>query len=174
MDVKQRVKALKGAFRREAHKVRKVAIGNLRKSVHSNKDLEKGVYTDVLKRGTGFKVTIGSKVMKGRYKGKRSGIKRYGRARLTWTGFGYHTNRHGKEKPVLIWVEGGTRWRRTKGKNRFVTDGQWRTAGTHRGFMKRYGFMGKTLEDVRGNVTEELHEEVINSINKVAKKHGCK
>lgn len=173
LDVKQRIKALKGAFRREANRVRKQALTNLRGSIRSDKDLEKGVRAVVMKRKAGFSVTIGTKVMKGRYKGKRNGVKRYGRAKKTWTGFAYHTNRQGKEKPVLIWAEGGTKWRRTKSKQRFEANGKWRTAGTHRGFMKRYGFMAKTLEDVKGSVTENLHTEVINSVKQVAKKHGC-
>lgn len=39
--------------------------------------------------------------------------------------------------------------------------------------MKRYGFMQKTASDVRDSVTDNLHNEVINSVRKVAKKYGC-
>ena len=53
-----------------------------------------------------------------------------------------------------------------------MVGGKWRT-GTTRGFMKRYGFMQKTAADVRDRVTDSLHDEVINSVRKVAKKHGC-
>jgi len=39
--------------------------------------------------------------------------------------------------------------------------------------MKRYGFMAKTADDVRDSVTGSLHNELINSVTKVAKKYGC-
>ena len=172
LDTKQRLKALKGAFRREANRVRKTALNNLRGNIRTDKDLERGVRAVVMKRKAGFSVTIGTKVMKGRYKGRRKGVRRYGRAKKTWTGFSYHTNRAGKEKPVLIWAEAGTKWRKSKSATRYMVGGQWRTGKT-RGFMKRYGFMAKTASDVRNSVTDNLHREVINSVTKIAKKHGC-
>lgn len=172
LDPKQRLKAIKGAFRREANRVRKTAVNNLRSSIRTDKDMEKGVRAVVMKRAAGFRVTIGTKVMKGRYKGKRNGVRRYGRAKKTWSGFSFHTNRQGKDKPVLIWAEAGTKWRRTKNATRYNTAQGWRTGKT-RGFMKRYGFMAKTLEQVRGTVTDNLHKEVIDNVTRVAKKHGC-
>lgn len=172
MDTKKRLKALKGAFRREANKVRKTAVTNLRNSIRSDKDLERGIRAEVLKRKAGFRVTIGAKVMKGRYKGKRNGVRRYGRAKSTWTNFSYHTNRQGKEKPVLIWAEAGTKWRKSKKATRYLVGGKWRTGRT-RGFMKRYGFMDKTAAAVRDSVTNDLHNELANSVTKVAKKYGC-
>lgn len=158
MDSKQRLKALKGAFRREANQVRKTAINNLRGSIRSDRDLERGVRALVFKRKTGFRVTIGTKqANKKTGKGER----------------GFHTNRWGLKKPVLIWADAGTKWRKVKQRHRFKINGKWVTAGKSRGFMKRYGFMQKTLSDVRGNVTENLHNELITSVRKVAKKHGC-
>lgn len=50
MDVKHRKRALKGAFRREANQVRRTAINNLRSSLHSNRDLEKGIRAIVFKK----------------------------------------------------------------------------------------------------------------------------
>lgn len=173
MEVKHRLKALKGAFRREANKVRKKALVNLRSSIRTDKDLEKGVRTVIMKRKAGFSVTIGTKTMKGRYKGKRNGVRRYGRAKSTWAGFSFHTNRQGKEKPVLIWAEGGTKWRRVKQRHRFMINGKWVAAGKNRGFMKRYGFMKTTLDQVRESVTNDLQNELANSVKKVAKKYGC-
>ena len=61
MDVKHRKRALKGAFRREANQVRRTAINNLRSSLHSNRDLEKGIRAIVFKKAAGFRVTIGTK-----------------------------------------------------------------------------------------------------------------
>lgn len=61
LEPKRRMQALKGGFRREANKVRKTAINNLRSSISSNKDLEKGVRAIVFKRAAGFRVTVGTK-----------------------------------------------------------------------------------------------------------------
>ena len=156
MDIKKRLKVLKGAFRREANTVRKIAINNLRGSIRSDRDLESGIRAIVFKRKTGFRVTIGTK------KAGKSGKE-----------YGFHTNRRGLKKPVLIWAEEGTKWRKSKKATRYFTFGSgWRT-GKNRGAMKRYGFMQKTREQVRDSVTGNLHNEVINSVNKVAKKYGC-
>lgn len=148
MAPKQRAKALRGAFRRAANQVRKAALENLRSSIRSDKDLERGVRTVVYKRVAGFKVTVGTK------KGK-----------LGRGGYGYHKNRQGLEKPVLIWAEDGTASRSTKGIGRVK-----RSTGR----MKRYGFMHKTLEQTKGNITSTLHNEIRDNVQKVAKKYGCK
>ena len=73
---------------------------------------------------------------------------------------------------MLIWAEAGTKWRKSKKATRYLVGGKWRTGRT-RGFMKRYGFMQKTLTEVRDRVTDSLHNEVVNSITKEAKKYGC-
>lgn len=153
MDTRKRMKALKGAFRREANNVRKTAINNLRGSIRTDRDLERGIRTVVFKRKAGFRVTIGTK------KAGKSGKE-----------YGFHVNRRGLEKPVLIWAEGGTNLRRTKTKTRIFTRSR---KGHKTGRMKRYGFMRKTLTDVRDRITDSLHDEVINSVTKEAKKYGC-
>lgn len=79
LEPKRRLQAIKGGFRREANKVRKTAINNLRNSVRSNKDLEKGVRAIVFKRKAGFRVTVGT---------KKAGKNGKGEA-------GFHTNRQG-------------------------------------------------------------------------------
>lgn len=81
MDTKKRLKALKGAFRREANRVRKTALNNLRGSIRTDKDLERGVRAVVFKRKAGFRVTIGAK------KAGKSGKE-----------YGFHTNRKGLKK----------------------------------------------------------------------------
>lgn len=149
LEPKRRLQAIKGGFRKEANRVRKTAINNLRESVRSDRDLEKGVRSLVFKRKAGFRITVGTK--KARKNGK-------GEA-------GFHTNRRGLKKPILIWAEDGTAQRRTKsGKH----------AARSTGRMKRYGFMNKTLKAERGNVTENIHEMVMENVQKVAKKYGCK
>ena len=85
MDVKHRKRALKGAFRREANQVRRTAINNLRSSLHSNRDLEKGIRAIVFKKAAGFRVTIGTKKANPKTgKGEK----------------GMHINRQGLKKPV--------------------------------------------------------------------------
>lgn len=153
MDTKKRLKALKGAFRREANRVRKTAINNLRGSIRTDRDLERGVRAIVFKRKAGFRVTIGTK------KAGKSGKE-----------YGFHTNRRGQKKPVLIWAEEGTVRRHTKTRTSFFVRSR---KGHSTGRMKRYGFMLKTLKEVRDRVTDSLHSEVVNSIMKEAKKYGC-
>ena len=156
MDVKHRKRALKGAFRREANQVRRTAINNLRSSLHSNRDLEKGIRAIVFKKAAGFRVTIGTKKAN-RKTGK--GEK------------GMHINRQGLKKPVLIWAEGGTEQRKTKTKTRvFVRERR----GHNPGRMKRYGFMRKTQTDVRDKVTADLRNEIVESVTKTANQYGCK
>lgn len=156
LEPKRRLQAIKGGFRREANKVRKTAINNLRNSVRSNKDLEKGVRAIVFKRKAGFRVTVGT---------KKAGKNGKGEA-------GFHTNRQGLKKPVLIWVEEGTQERKTKG------NGGKRAARrrfAHRtGRMRRYGFMTQTLNDVRDTVTADIHDMVTDNVLKIAQKYGCK
>lgn len=156
MDVKHRKRALKGAFRREANQVRRTAINNLRSSLHSNRDLEKGIRAIVFKKAAGFRVTIGTKKAN-RKTGK--GEK------------GMHINRQGLKKPVLIWAEGGTEQRKTKTKTRVFARER---RGHNTGRMKRYGFMRKTQTDVRDKVTADLRNEIVESVTKTANKYGCK
>ena len=100
LEPKRRLQAIKGGFRKEANQVRKTAINNLRSSIQSNKDLEKGVRAILFKRKAGFRVTVGT---------KRAGKNGKGEA-------GFHTNRQGLKKPILIWAEEGTEERKTKPK----------------------------------------------------------
>ena len=156
MDPKMRLKALKGAFRREANRVRKTAIKNLRESIRSDRDLERGVRAMLYKRkSAGFRVTVGTKRI------KKSGKE-----------YGYHLNRKGLKKPVLMWADAGTKMRKTAKPTKYLVGGRWRT-GRMRGYMKQYGFMQKTADEVRDSITDRLRKEVINSVKKVAKQYGC-
>ena len=156
LEPKRRLQAIKGGFRKEANQVRKTAINNLRSSVQSNKDLEKGVRAIVFKRKAGFRVTVGT---------KRAGKNGKGEA-------GFHTNRQGLKKPILIWAEEGTKERKTKSSGGKRAD---RKRSAHRtGRMKRYGFMAQTLNGVRDTVTNNIREMVAENVQQIAKKYGCK
>ena len=89
LDPKRREKALRRAFRREATRVRRSAVNRLRGSIRSDRDLESGIRALVFKRkAVGFRVTVGTK-----------------RVKRTGKEFGFHKNRRGLKKPVLIWAE---------------------------------------------------------------------
>lgn len=158
MEPKRRLQAIKGGFRKEANLVRKTAINNLRNSIRTDKDLEKGVRAIVFKRKAGFKVTVGTK------KANKSGK---GEA-------GFHTNRQGLKKPVLIWAEEGTDERRTKPKQGTRRRASRLRASHPTGRMKRYGYMAQTLRSVRDTVTDNVHKMVTDNVEKIAKKYGCK
>lgn len=158
LEPKRRLQAIKGGFRKEANRVRKTAINNLRSSgIKSNKDLEKGVRAIVYKRAAGFRVTVGTK----------RASKKTGKGEA-----GFHTNRQGLKKPVLIWAEDGTQERKTKGNGGKRAT---RRRSAHRtGKMKRYGFIAQTDNAVSGTVTNNIHRLVTENVLKVAEKYGCK
>ena len=154
LEPKQRLKALKGAFRKEVGRVRKTAINNLRDSIRSDRDLEKGVRAIVFKKQAGFRVTIGTRKANKNGKGE----------------YGFHKNRQGLKKPVLIWAEEGTKQRKTKTQTKIFKRSR---KGHPTGRMKRYGFMRQTRDEVTGSVTANIHKDVIDSVTKTAKKYGC-
>lgn len=154
LEPKRRLQAIKGGIRKTGNKVRKKAVSNLRSSgIHSGRDLEKGVRLVVYKKkAAGFRVTVGTKKASGRKKAQ-----------------GYHTNKRGLQKPVLIWWESGTRDRHTKSKTRVFTR---KKKGHYTGRIRARRFMEQTLEQTRGTVTEDMHTMIRESVQKVIKKYG--
>lgn len=168
LEPKQRVKALKSGFRKEAQNVRKTAVNNLRSTgINDAADLSKGIRAVVFQRTAGFRVTIGTQRSQ-KYVNKKTGAVKIKKA------VGFHTNRKGMDKPILIWAEAGTELRQTKssrGRSRMFTA---RKRGSHStGRMKRYGFMEQTLNDVRGSVTNDVHELVMENVKTISRKYGC-
>lgn len=177
MDEKHRLKALKSAFRAEGNKVRKIAAGNLRSKMRSNRKLETCIRVVVSKKKPQFTVTVSPK---GR--ATRSGKNGGGRQAK-----GYYTNRRGFSIPVLVWAEDGTKpryTRRTAGNR-----GGWLSGfdpmtgkrlrsksskGAYRGRMPAMGFMARTKVQAAPQVTDGLHEAVRAYTAKTAKKYGCK
>ena len=162
MEVSKREKALRGAFRRVANSTRKVAVSNLQQTdINNASALASGVRAIVYKRKTGFRVTIAPKKANRQGKGERS----------------MHLNRQGLKKPVLLWAERGTVYRKTKSRVRVKgAYGKWYTTGLGRGAMSRtrYEFMKRTARQVDGKNTAILHDEIRKSIARTAKKYGCK
>ena len=159
LEPKRRKQALKGAFRKEANRVRKTAVNNLRTSgIRTSRGLEKGIRAVVFKRTAGFRITVGTKKAGKNGKGEK----------------GYHTNRFGQRKPVLLWAESGTKERHTKSKKGGLRRAARLRESHSTGKMKRYAFMSKTLDDVRDSVTDDLHKEVAENIIRTSEKYGCK
>lgn len=163
LEPKQRIAAFKGAFRREATRVKKAATANLRAKMASTRELEKGIRGVVFKRVAGFKVTIAPKAAR-RGRGKERGM---------------YASRRGKgvPKPVLLFAESGTqeRYKRIKGgrlsRNVRRVLGK---KGTRTGRMPRLAFMEETLDQMKGGVTESLKEQITNNVIRTAKRYGCK
>lgn len=163
MSPEQRLKALKKSFSKEARRVRKVAVENLRLSINSNKELEKGIRSIVFRKKAGFRITIGTKKANSRGKGER--------------GFYISRKRKGKKdrwgrdvtgKPVLIFAELGASDRSTKNHI-------WpRRKGHSTGSLKGYLFMRKTQNQVKYEVTENVQRAFMQYIMKTSRQHGCK
>lgn len=177
MDEKHRLKALKGAFRAEGNKVRKIAAGNLRSKMRSNRKLERCIRVVVPKKEPQFSVTV-------KPKGRLTRSGKYGGGRQVK---GYYTNRRGFSVPVLYWAEDGTKPRYTihTAGNR----GGWLSGldpmsgkrlrsksskGAYRGRMPAMGFMARTKVQADPQVSDGLHETVRMYTIKTAKKYGCK
>lgn len=151
LEPKRRNIAMRGAFRAEARRVKKVVEANIRaEGIHTNRTLLKGVRALPFRHKGGFRVTVGEdrKRRKGYYKSER--------------------NRNGREVPVLMWMDTGTSMRTTRGKGFLKKRGR-----ANRGKLKAYGFMVKTREQISDSVTGNLQNEIIKSVQKTAKKYGC-
>lgn len=145
-------KALRSGLRREATRVRRVAVQKLRGTTLSLRGgMEKGIRTVVYRRGTGFKVTVKPKV------GGRTENK------------GFHTNRRGQLKPVLAWAETGTRMRRTKTKTRIFRRSR---KGHSTGYMRGYHFMEDAEREAPQTVEANLGHDLETAVTKAAKKAG--
>ena len=179
MDEKHRLKALKGAFRAEGNKVRKIAAGNLRSKMRSNRKLETCIRVVVSKKKPQFTVTVSPK-------GRATRSCKYGKGRQIK---GYYTNRRGFSVPVLVWAENGTqpRYTKTTQGNRGGWLPSWmrdpltgKRMRSHyektgyRGRMPAMGFMARTEVQVAPQVTDGLHEAVRAYTMKTSKKYGCK
>lgn len=166
LSAKQQRKAMNKAMRREAGRVRKEVIANLRTATAGKKgrlgkgtrqDIAKGVYVRTYpeRYGTGFMVSV-------KPHGARHGI---------------HTNRRGFQKPVLMWAEDGTRHRNVgRRKQSFFSKSRWtgsRVRNYHRsghstGRMPAYGFMAKAERDTSQGVEGRLFADFQKNVEDTA------
>lgn len=151
LSLKDQRKALRGAMRREGNRLKKQAADNLRASgigQGTKQSLSKGIRLRVYPEdyGAGFMLSVKPHKKQG-----------------------YHTNRKGKEKPVLMWAEDGTEYRKTKTKTKFFVR---KRKGHVTGRMKRYGFIRKTDEQATQVVEQNLFTDFQGNIEKAARKQG--
>lgn len=136
--------SLRGAFRAVAKTVRSSGRSSLSASSLSVRgqrgDWQRGVRTRIYSRGGGFMLTV-------------KGVK----------GQSMHTNRFGKQKPILMWAEDGTGERRTRG-------GLRRAHSTGR--MPRYGYIGRIESSLYSYVDGALGAELERCVNLQAAKLG--
>ena len=164
LDMKDQRKAMRSAMRREGNRIKKEAIANLSQSgigQGTKRSLSSGIYVRTYpdRFGLGFMVSV-------KPHGRRKGI---------------HLNRQGKEKPVLMWAEDGTRMRNVGrrissffGKSRFTGKKirQYLRGGASRGKMGRYGFLAKTEAQVEGTTENNLFTTFQKNLERAAMKQG--
>ena len=152
-----RRKALKSALTRAAGKLRRAAVKNLRNSgLHGvASEIEKGVRRSVYKGELGFRVTISPR--------KRDELDRLRQVSK-------EEKKLRKRRVIAFFAEGGTGERMTKDKTKFWVR---KRRGHRTGSMPAFPFMEKTKTDAAPQIEQELKEEIVKSIKRIAKKYGC-
>lgn len=166
LEPKRRLRAIRSGIRKEAKRVQKVAITNLKSSgLRVTDDMEKGIRALVFKRKSGFRVTAKARAANRRGKGEA----------------GMHTNRYGQKKPVLHFAESGTAERKTRGSigllKSMLTGRKRRKskrAAHSTGRMKAYTFMKPAIQFMNTTSIGNVQNLIIEELTKTAKKYGCK
>lgn len=148
-DGKQLKKSLKGAYRKEGNKVRKIVVSKLQSSgIDDSNGLDKGIRTYVYSRGGGFMVTVKP--------GKSNKHSMY-------------VNKRGIKKPVLLFASEGTKERKTKSKTRIFVRLR---KGHATGKMPAYRFIDSATAESFKLVEDNLSKELENNVNSTAQKAG--
>lgn len=164
LNLKDQRKAMRSAMRKEGNRLKKNAVSNLASSgigQGTKRSLSSGIYVRTYpdRYGLGFMVSL-------QPHGRRKGV---------------HLNRQGKEKPVLMWAEEGTRQRHVGrrissvfSKSRFSGKKirQYLRGGANRGKMRRYAFLAKTEQQTAGSVETNLFGAFQQNLERSAKKQG--
>jgi len=143
LDQKAVRNSLRSALRKSAGRVKQAAVQQMKSrglGAGSTQKLSKSIRTRVYPQNRGFLVTV-----------KPHGKK------------GYHRNRFGKEKPVLMWAEEGTaqRYTRVRGRKRHST-----------GSMKAYRFMQRAEDMTSATIEKDLLREYEVQLQKRLKQKG--
>ena len=147
--------AMKGAYRRTGKEILAIARGKLTSSgmAHASK-LRKDIRLRIYPRGGGFMITV----------------KPHGKQ-------GYHTNRKGFQKPVLMWAEEGTNERMLRhlpsdGYHIIKTADGYRMAGAFTGRMPAYHFLEGVYEQGVQILNRDIPSNLEGSVMKRAGKLG--
>lgn len=143
LSTKEARNSLRSALRKSAGRVKAVAVQQMKSrglGAGSTQKLSKSIRTRVYPQNRGFMVTV-----------KPHGKK------------GYHRNRFGKEKPVLMWAEEGTKARFTRGRG-----GRRRFTGS----MRAYRFMQRAEDMTAATIEKDLFREYETQLHKRLKKKG--
>lgn len=147
--------SLKGAYRKTGNEILTIARQRLMSSgiAHASK-LKKGIRLRVYSRGGGFMITV----------------KPHGKQ-------GYHVNRFGLEKPVVMWAEEGTKERMLRnfpsdGKRVVRIDGKYRTVGAFTGKMPAYHFLDGVYEQGVQILNRDIPSNLEDSVMKKAGRLG--
>jgi hypothetical protein len=162
LDMKTQRKALKGAVRKESNRLKRVAMEEVMSS-----DIGKGTKEPLSK-------SLYSRVFPDRYGlGALVSVRPHGKRK------GYHVNRYGKEKPVLMWAESGTRMRNVGKKVDYFTSRNRYTGkrtrnyirgGASRGRMRKYEFLKHADEKAGGQTEENLFNEFKKNVYRAAER----
>ncbi len=139
-----RVKVMRQAYRRSGQKLRQEVIRQIKSDstrLRWDPSMRSSVRLLVFRRKIGFRVTVGTK---GRGKNAK----------------GYHTNRNGQQKPVLMWAETGT-VDRIRRKNKGRT-----------GKLEPGRFMERARDIAVPAIQEELKDILMTTIVKSAARNG--
>lgn len=165
LDLKEQRKAIRGALGKAAKRVKQITISNLQGSglgMGTYAPITEGVQYRVFpsRYGAGFMVRVSP------YKKGDDSV--------------MHLNRRGKEKPVLMWAEDGTRGRRVGRRTDSFTgtsrNGKkvrhYNRAGHSTGRMPKYGFMVKEEGGQVSFVEHDLFADFQRNVLKAARKQG--
>lgn len=152
LNLKDQRKALRGAMRREGNRLKKVAASNLAATgigQGTRQPLSKGLQVRVYpeRYGAGFMVSAKPHRKKG-----------------------YHVNRQGLEKPILMWAEtgAGRPRRKTRSQSKFYVR---KRKGHDTGRMKRYPFIDRTEEGQTSTVENNLWQNFQGNLDKALRKN---
>lgn len=145
-------RAMRSAYRAEGNKVRKDAVAALHAqgyTVKGNKvDFDKSISARVYSRLGGFMVTA-------------AGNKRHKK--------GFHVNRYGQTKPIVQWLDAGTKPRRTKTQTKIFKRAR---RGHFTGSITAGNFMADAENKARGYVVDDLEQQLEKKLNSQARKAG--
>lgn len=147
--------SLKGAYRKTGNEILTIARQRLMSSgiAHASK-LKKGIRLRIYPRGGGFMITV----------------KPHGKQ-------GYHVNRFGLEKPVLMWAEEGTkecmiRHLMSDGKHVVRIEGRYRRVGAFTGKMPAYHFLDGVYEQGVQILNRDIPSNLEDSVMRKAGRLG--